>query len=92
MTKNSQFLWFLRKCTQKCEFLSKYSQKLWFLPKWKEFVIRYQLTEFYSIFTTFDKWWLEIEKMMTLPFSNGKAERVNRDIKQAKNAAFEYET
>jgi len=60
------------------------------INKWRKFVEKHELEEFYSIFTTLDNWWEEIENMMTLPYSNGKAERINRMIKQSKNAAFGF--
>lgn len=60
------------------------------LKKWQSFVIRHELTEFYGIITTIENWKDELERMIDLPYSNGRAERINRDIKQAKNAAFGY--
>lgn len=60
------------------------------ISKWKAYVLKHELKEFYFIITTLDNWNREIENMITMDYSNGKAERINRDIKQTKNQAFGF--
>lgn len=60
------------------------------LEKWRAYVWRHELNEFYFILKTLDNWSVEIENMVISPYTNGSAERINRTIKQAKNIAFGF--
>jgi transposase len=60
------------------------------IEKWIAYIKKHELNQFYFIIKTIRNWHNEISNMITTGLSNGKAERINRDIKQAKNLAFGY--